>query len=325
VTRVALTGTGIQTSPIGFGCAALLGENSRSDALRILQTAFDSGVRFFDVAPSYGQGMAEVVLGEFAGPRRDQLVITTKFGIEPSLPSVARSSVIRKAARSLMKFSPRIRRLIGKASIGTLSTGKFSAQAARKSLERSLRSLRTDYIDILLLHECNPGDLRDSRELLDFLERMVFERKIFCFGTGTSVAATAAISQQFPAFMSVAQFANSVLLRSFDLVSVPGATINHGSLAGSFAALFKFLNEHPEVARTWSRELDADCGSPGVLSALMLLHAIKANAQGPVLFSSRSLKRIRETAELFNSKVPYSEEQLRRFAELAEASGVEPI
>ena len=322
---VALWGTEIRTTALGFGCSALVGDRSRSDALKILNTAFDCGIRYFDVAPSYNQGLAEDVLGEFVQSHRDEVTIATKFGIEPSLPSVTRSPFIRKAARTVMNFSPTVRRLVGRASIGTLSTGRFTISAAQKSVERSLRALRTERIDVLLLHDCKPQDLNQAEDLIEFLGRLVQQGTVCSFGVGTSIDSIAIISEQYPALTRVVQFANSALIRSFQKLQTPGAVVTHGPLAGSYTALRRFLSERPEVARTWSRELDADISNPGLLSKFLLSYAMTANTRGPVVFSSRDPDRLRENASLLRESGGLRPPQVSRFAELTENSGLKAV
>jgi aryl-alcohol dehydrogenase-like predicted oxidoreductase len=62
---VALGTTGRSTTRLGFGCSSVMGSLNRRDSLRMLASAFDAGIRHFDVAPMYGYGEAEVCLGEF--------------------------------------------------------------------------------------------------------------------------------------------------------------------------------------------------------------------------------------------------------------------
>ncbi len=320
---VTLYGTSIEASALGFGCSALLGDQTDAAALALLNTAFDCGIRYFDVAPAYGQGRAEGVLGAFAEHRRDQIVIATKFGIEPSLPAMARSSFVRKVGRTVMRAAPGLRRLVGRASSATLALGRFEPDSARQSIERSLRMLRTTHIDVLLLHECRPEDLAGSEGLLHLLQQLVQEGKIRAFGTGTSVEATRAIAEQYPEFNAVAQFASGVLSPGIEIVRCNGAVINHGSLGASHSALTRYLREHPDAARAWSAELGVDCADSAVVAGLMLSWAARANTRGPVLFSSRDPRKIRANTRLLEEQT-FSAVQLDAFRKLARESAVTP-
>src|SRR3954452_19764418 len=89
VRTVRLAGTDVVSSALGFGCAGLFHLPARGDRMRLLEAAFDGGVRHFDTAPMYGLGRSEPELGRFVRGRRDQVVIATKFGIAPT--AVARA------------------------------------------------------------------------------------------------------------------------------------------------------------------------------------------------------------------------------------------
>src|SRR6266404_8829775 len=89
---------------IGFGCSSLTSVGHKN-AIRLLETAFDAGVRHFDVARYYGYGESEGLLGTFVKARRAQVTITTKFGIEPP----RRTNALRlamQAGRQLVQFVP---------------------------------------------------------------------------------------------------------------------------------------------------------------------------------------------------------------------------
>jgi D-threo-aldose 1-dehydrogenase len=289
---VSLPGTDITTSVLGFGCSRLLGPTSREQALRLLETAYDAGIRHFDVARAYGSGDAEGVLGRFLAGRRDQVTVTTKFGIRP-LPVVAERRLLLSAARQLMKASPTVRGFLGRQGARLVKRGAFSPEEARDSLETSLRVLRTDYVDILLLHDCRLEDC--SPELLDVLRGAVTAGKIRAFGVGTSVESAAAIAHSAPEFATVLQFEHSALRPSVDDVDPERrhATITYGALAG-LSRLRRHLRENEEIPTRWSIELGLDCGSDSVLVALLLRSAL---CEGDVvLFSSTCVENIIENA-----------------------------
>ncbi|MFK0161399.1 aldo/keto reductase [Rhizobium sp. NPDC090279] len=76
--------TGLEVTEIGFGTAALGGfyrTCPRDQAMATLQAAWDSGIRYFDVAPWYGMGLCEHRLGEFLRDKPDDsYVLSTKVG-----------------------------------------------------------------------------------------------------------------------------------------------------------------------------------------------------------------------------------------------------
>jgi aryl-alcohol dehydrogenase-like predicted oxidoreductase len=81
--RIVFGATGLKVSPICFGTWQLSprfwGEQSKSDVLAAMNTAYDAGINFYDTADAYGDGYAETVLGEFlADKSRETVVICTK-------------------------------------------------------------------------------------------------------------------------------------------------------------------------------------------------------------------------------------------------------
>ena len=66
---------------LGFGGATLTNLKSLKEVLQLLDLAFDYGVRHFDTAPLYGQGYSEVIYGKFLKDKRQQITLTTKFGL----------------------------------------------------------------------------------------------------------------------------------------------------------------------------------------------------------------------------------------------------
>src|SRR5437868_4513715 len=101
-------------SVIGMGCASLGSRVGRREGLRALDRAFDAGVTWFDVAPSYGDAEAETILGEFVRGRRDKVKICTKVGIRP-----ARTPFAMRAAKPILRSAvdavPMLRRYVTKA------------------------------------------------------------------------------------------------------------------------------------------------------------------------------------------------------------------
>jgi aryl-alcohol dehydrogenase-like predicted oxidoreductase len=309
---VSLPGTAITTSVLGFGCSSLLGPKSAAEALRLLETAYDAGIRHFDVARAYGSGDVEGVLGRFMARRRDDVTVTTKFGMQPSL-AVARGRFLVGAARRAMKVSPELRRFLGRQGARLVKRGAFSVEEARSSLDASLSELRTDYVDVLLLHDCRVEDC--SEGLLEFLHDAAAAGKICGFGVGTSVESAAAIVQSAPDFAKVLQFEHSVLRPATDEFNAGDtrALLTHGALAG-FGALRRYLADDPVVRAQWSDELGADCGQDPILAALMLNYAVMTNAWGPVLFSSTRAENIVGNAAAIADGAPSL--RVDRFAKL---------
>ena len=152
------------SSALGFGCGAVGGRVGRKQSAWALSAALYAGITHFDVARSYGYGDAEILLGEVLVGRRERVVIATKLGITAS--SAARilkslKPLAQKAVWLLSGVPPtsEVPRLRPRAR----DIRRFSPAVARASLDESLRALKTDYVDILFLHECSPFPTSTTR------------------------------------------------------------------------------------------------------------------------------------------------------------------
>lgn len=292
--QLIVPGLSTASTHLGYGCSQLMGGITRRQSIALVETAFDSGIRHFDTAPVYGYGRAESVLGEALHSRRDQVTIATKFGI---LPPRNRQllEIARRLALPVIRRVPSVRSRLSRAGGGLAGRARFSPDELRMSIDSSLVALRTDYIDILLLHEAVVTDLSD--DLFEELERGVKAGKIRSFGIGSEAVAMAKIYQAERRFCPIMQFEWSVL--GGEKPVYPGNfLITHRSLSGNLTRLSAWLGANPQVARTWSAELGLDVANASVLSRLMLAAARNANPEGITLFSSRNLDNIRANARL---------------------------
>ena len=120
-------------APIG----GLYAPVSDETAAATLQAAWDAGIRAFDTAPHYGVGLSERRIGDFlAGRPRADFVVSTKVGrrLVPAVGSVDGADEFYG--------TPALSRV-----------RDYSADGARRSLEDSLRRLRLDRADIVLIHD----------------------------------------------------------------------------------------------------------------------------------------------------------------------------
>ncbi len=170
----ALGRSGIEVSPIGFGCWAIggpftggdgkpagWGEVDDAESLAAIDRALELGVTFFDTADVYGAGHSEEVLGRALRGRRDRAVIATKFG---------------------NVFDPDTRAITGT---------DISAAYIRSACDASLRRLGIDHIDLYQLH-VGDAPLSEVDGLLATLEGLVDEGKIRAYGWSTDDPARAA-------------------------------------------------------------------------------------------------------------------------------------
>lgn len=183
-------------SRLGFGCASLGSRIGPRQGSRALFEAFEAGINWFDVAPSYGDGQAEMLLGEFARTKRDKIHICTKCGIA-SPPVSPVKAAFRPISRLLVKHAPVLRSLAGRTR-GPAERQTLSRKSIIDSLDRSLINLGTDYVDVLALHDPEPSDI-GNEEIARALEDVVASGKVLKTGlAGSPLAAVTAIQSGFP-------------------------------------------------------------------------------------------------------------------------------
>lgn len=152
----ALGNTGLTVSEIGFGGwgigggaegNAAYGPVDESESRLALKLAFDLGVTFYDTSPLYGFGRSEELIGEVLQSARRQIVIGTKVGL-----------------------------------LDAKGTYDFTPSHIRRSLEESLRRLKTDYVDLFQLHSPSLDIFIQDPTIPGLLESLRKEGKIRAFG-----------------------------------------------------------------------------------------------------------------------------------------------
>jgi aryl-alcohol dehydrogenase-like predicted oxidoreductase len=199
--------TGMTVSEIGFGGSRIggffAGNQGRQDALKVLCKSLDSGITFYDTADMYAQGESESLIGTAFHGRRGQVVIATKGGY--CLP----------AQRTLMKrIKPLIRPMVQALGLkrsklpaamsGSLSQN-FSRSYLTKSLEASLKRLRTDYVDLYQLHSPRPPFIQSNAfgEALQTLENLKVQGKLRFYGVATEMPEDALLCLSAPGISSI--------------------------------------------------------------------------------------------------------------------------
>lgn len=121
-------GTSLEVSAIGLGCMGLSQSfppiPPKDEGIAVIRAAVEHGVTFFDTAQVYGPSTNEELVGEALEPVRDQVVIATKFGFD------------LESGRGGLDSRP---------------------ETIRRSVEASLKRLRTDTIDLLYQHRVDPN------------------------------------------------------------------------------------------------------------------------------------------------------------------------
>jgi aryl-alcohol dehydrogenase-like predicted oxidoreductase len=141
---VKLGQTGIDVSRIGFGA-------SRTMEPSLVDAAIEAGFTLLDTGRSYTNGRNEVMIGEVLGSRRKDVVIQSKV----------------------------------KVNLNRQGDGSFSPDDVKKtlgdmdaSMNASLKALRTDYIDIMLIHGVENPDIAFHEAIMTFFETAKKEGKI---------------------------------------------------------------------------------------------------------------------------------------------------
>jgi len=146
-----LGNSGLEVSTLGLGCMGLsFGYGpaaQKEDAIKLIRTAYESGVTFFDTAEAYGPFTNEELLGEALAPFRNEVVIATKFGFKDGKPG------------SGMDSSP-IR--------------------IRKVAEDALKRLKTDRIDLFYQHRVDPNVPMEDVAVV--VKELIWEGKVKHFG-----------------------------------------------------------------------------------------------------------------------------------------------
>ena len=132
----------ITLTEIGIGCAQFGNLSSvvaEEETFAATQTAWHEGVRYFDVAPHYGLGLAEERLGKaIKDLPRDEIIISTKVG-RLLIPTPERAHLVDDGGFAVPAAFRR--------------EFDFSRDGVMRSFESSLQRLNVDYIDILYLHD----------------------------------------------------------------------------------------------------------------------------------------------------------------------------
>ncbi len=114
--------TGLNVSAVGYGCWEIgggYGHFDESEVVAAVQSALDLGINLFDTAEGYGYGQSERLLGKALGARRKEAIVVTKFGIYRPEGEWQRDS---------------------------------RREMALAAIDRSLKALGTDYVDVYLIH-----------------------------------------------------------------------------------------------------------------------------------------------------------------------------
>lgn len=135
-----------EVSEIGLGCMRMA-ELSKKEAYKVINESLDNGITFFDHADIYGGGKSEEIFAqaiEMNSEIREKILLQTKCGIVPGVMY------------------------------------DFSKEHILKSVDASLKRLKTDYLDSLLLHR--PDTLMEPEEVAEAFSKLYESGKVKYFG-----------------------------------------------------------------------------------------------------------------------------------------------
>jgi aryl-alcohol dehydrogenase-like predicted oxidoreductase len=191
--------TGWNVSAISFGAWAIgsaWGTVHDKDSLAALHLALDLGVNFFDTADVYGDGRSERLLAQLRQERKEQFYIATKAG---------------------RRLDPH-------------TAGGYNKKNLTTFIDRSLRNLNTNAIDLLQLH-CPPTEVYYMPEVFGILDDLVQIGKLRFYGVSVEKVEEALKAIEYPNIQSVQIIYNIFRQRPAELFFVEAQKRHIGILA----------------------------------------------------------------------------------------------
>ena len=302
----------LQVSAIGVGCWAMGGTwNNVTDAesIKAVHAAVDNGINFFDVAPVYGKGHAETVLGQaIQSIPRDKLVIATKCGL-PWNPEDPRKKTRHDLSRDSIFLE----------------------------IEQTLERLNTDYVDLYQVHWPDPQT--PISETAQALKELKEQGKIRHVGVSNysiamikemqSVVEVATVQGLYNLMEQNPEYYHSITLqyrtrdemlplcREQDMKYLPYSPLMQGLLTGKFKESGNFDDKddrrnNPKLngelfAETYypcAQQLKELAESAGLSLAHLAIHwLVNQEEVGPVIAGVRTAQQAKDNANFMNARV----------------------
>lgn len=298
-------------STLGFGCASLGSRISAADGARAVEAALERGLNWFDVAPSYGDGEAEGLLGRALGARANAVAVVTKVGLTANPPS-ALKKLVGRVARPVVAALPALRAAAKRARPDVARKVPLNGATVTESLDRSLSRLGVERLAVLALHGPTDADVANE-SVIRALEDAKHAGKIANIG----------IAGSFDVFLAARRAGLDA-----DVMQVENSPFAPNALAAADlpeALRPRFLTTHSvfgvEGALDRVRALVAKGVIAGDPARLLLDYAFASNPDGVVLastYKSRHLGLASDVAERFDGA---SAERLARAVGFASGGG----
>ena len=228
-------GQGLEVSAIGLGCMGMTQSfppfPTRGESISLLRAAVDRGVTLFDTAQVYGPFTNEELVGEALEPVRDQVVIATKFGFD------------LESGRGGLDSSP---------------------DTIRRSVDASLKRLRTETIDLLYQHRVDPNV--PIEEVAGTVKELIDEGKAKHFGLSEAgvqtirrahaVQPVTALQSEYSLWWREPEDAILPTLEELGIGFVPFSPLGKGFLTGKIDETTEF--ESGDFRNTVPRFTDPD-------------------------------------------------------------------
>lgn len=164
--------TGFKISAVSFGAWAIGGQAwggaDDTESLKALHAAVDLGVNFIDTADVYGDGHSERLIAQLKRERSDEIIVATKAG---------------------RRLNPHV-------------ASGYNQQNLTAFVERSLRNLQTDCLDLLQLH-CPPPEVYELPMVFGILDHLVTTGKLRYYGVSVERIDEAMRAVQYPGVQSI--------------------------------------------------------------------------------------------------------------------------
>ena len=228
----------LEVTELGFGCMnvawAYGTATPKEKAVKIIRSAYEKGVRFFDTAEVYGPFYSEEMVGEALKPFRNEVVIATKFGFE--VDPVTKE---RRGLNSQPKY-------------------------IKASVERMLKRLQTDYIDLLYQHRVDPNI--PVEDVAGAVADLVKEGKVKHFGLSEAGEATirrahkefpvTAVQNEYSFWTRDPEHEVLPVCEELGIGFVPWSPLGMGYLSGQIAQGFPFRKDDLRVTASFPRFTD---------------------------------------------------------------------
>ena len=303
---VKIERTGLQVTKLSLGTAPLGGlftSVPEADSDGVIAAAFAADINFFDTAPLYGSGRAEVRLGRGLNAAKQPYILSTKVGRVLNPASGASD------AGGLASFAD--------ADTSVEPAFDFSRAGIRRSFEESLKRLNVDRIDVALIHDADGRIDEAIKYAYPALEEMRAEGMVSTIGVGMNYCpptVKAVVETDIDIVLIAGRY--SLLDQSAQdqlfketmkrKVSVMiGGVYNSGILANPVAgATFHYAPAPDEIIAKAQKIRDLLATFNVSLTAAAIQFPLRHPAVTTVLTGSRSPKELLANIADFDSEVP---------------------